>query len=343
VLSSATKLFFENIHNLPSASKPRIIGVTGTKGKGTTSTLIAEILRAAGFRTILAGNIGKPMLDALGAAAGADFVVLELSSFQLQDLRASPDIAVVLDVFPDHLDAHGSTHEYLEAKSNIGRHQRARDALFYFAENPLSRRIAAQSDARKFSVRAPDTSLKNFKMAEAVTSYLGVGAPVIQRTIAAFTGLEHRLEIVRRTARLTFVNDSAATNPAATALAVRSFPAPIVLIAGGRNKGLNYAPLGRAIRESSRVSAAVLFGENREELKRMLRRSNPDLHVSLAQDLREATRQAVKFARTLHATPEHRTTVLFSPASASFDQFESYVDRGDQFKRIVRKTSIGKE
>ena len=154
-ISSQTKLFFEELmatRRAAKSAKPLIIGVTGTKGKGTTSTLIFQMLKNAKYKTILAGNIGTPMIEALATAKRADYVVLELSSFQLQDMDVSPDIAVVVDIFPDHLDSHKDTREYYTAKANIGRFQKKSGRIFFYATNTLSTRIAAKSPARKHGI-----------------------------------------------------------------------------------------------------------------------------------------------------------------------------------------------
>jgi len=203
--SSLTKLFFEK-------SSAKIIGVTGTKGKGTTSTLLYHILKAAHLPSALAGNIGRPALEILPRLRKSSWIVLELSSFQLQDLTASPHIAVILDVFPDHQDAHRSLREYYEAKTSIARHQKKNDLVFFFEDNALSRLIAQKSKGRKIAVspkrfaafRPDDLAMKgwhNFRnavMAATVAKKLGVRSEVIRKAVMAFRGIEHRLEFVRK-------------------------------------------------------------------------------------------------------------------------------------------------
>lgn len=334
VLSSATKLFFAEMRRIQKARRglPKLVGVTGTKGKGTTATLLSHMLRLGGEKTILAGNIGNPMLDTLAKAARADYVILELSSFQLQDLTDSPEIAVVLDVFPDHLDAHRTLHEYYTAKKNIGRFQKRSDILFYFANSAGSRRIAAASPARKMAVQPRHNTLqKNYEMATAVARRLGVPKQSIERAIARFHGLEHRMEFVREVDHIRFYNDSAGTNPIATIAAIRSFHEPIILIAGGKNKGFDYRPLGKALRAST-VKTVMLFGEN----KRMIARTIKNTPVVLSRNLRETVRTAYARAQKMrNVQTEKMILILLSPASASFDQFKNYVDRGKQFKEIV--------
>ena len=399
VISSATKLFFSLI------DREKIIGVTGTKGKGTTATLLCQILRRSGRKVVLAGNIGKPMLDILprlsayslsevsaegGSASGGEgssppaptrvergkrksgpFVVLELSSFQLQDLKQSPAIAVVLDVFPDHLDEHKTLTEYYSAKATIARFQKRGDAIFYFAGNKISKAIAEKSPGRKIALRPKENNLKkNYEMAAAVAKYLGCPASTIQKTISGFRGLEHRLELVRtikpepysnvlKNIRIRFYNDSAATNPEAAAAAIKTLsnpPSSLILIAGGKDKGLNYTPLARIIGSSKNVKAVILFGENKYKIKRQIAKGKGQ--IAICKTLNSAVKIAYRTAKKL-INPDARSgsrlsdkknkkvrrdssthqliTILFSPASASFDQFRNYADRGRQFKQMIEK------
>ncbi|MEK7554705.1 MAG: UDP-N-acetylmuramoyl-L-alanine--D-glutamate ligase [Patescibacteria group bacterium] len=337
-VSSATNLFFHEIRKLPGNQRPAIIGVTGTKGKGTTSTLIYQMLRSANRRTILAGNIGKPMLEILPEAKRTDFVVLELSSFQLQDFPYAPDIAVVLDIFPDHLDQHKTLREYYGSKANIGRFQKKSDAIFFFSNNPLSKKIAAKSPARKFPVKPKTESLrKNYEMATSVAKFLNIPESTLEKIVKSFRGLEHRMEKVRTKGNITFWNDSAATNPEATAAAIRTIKSPLVLIAGGKDKNLNYRPLADAILESLHVKSVILIGENRKKIEKELKADNKKLSIVLASDLEEAVNVARRTAESLVISNKSSVAVLFSPGAASFDMFKSYADRGEQFKKIVRK------
>lgn len=335
VVSSQTKLFFNLIfeHRKKSkASKPALIGITGTKGKGTTSTLIYQMLRNAKYKAVLAGNIGKPMIESLAASKRADYVVLELSSFQLQDLSVSPDIAVVVDIFPDHLDAHKDAKEYYAAKSNIGRFQRKSDRIFYYATNPLSIRVASKSSAKRHAITPRQNNLrKNFEMASAVARTCGCSNSVIEKTVKAFTGLEHRLELVKKIRSIAFYNDSAGTNPIATCAAILSFNEASVLIAGGRDKGLSYAPLAAALKKST-VAAVVLFGENRDKIAKEIKASKRQ--VIFADTLRDALK--VSYARAKELAAERESAVIiFSPAATSFDMFRNYKERGLAYKKTV--------
>ena len=334
-ISSQTKLFFEELmatRRAAKSAKPLIIGVTGTKGKGTTSTLIFQMLKNAKYKTILAGNIGTPMIEALATAKRADYVVLELSSFQLQDMDVSPDIAVVVDIFPDHLDSHKDTREYYTAKANIGRFQKKSGRIFFYATNTLSTRIAAKSPARKHGITPKKNNLrKNFEMAAAVARTCGCSNTIIERTIKKFTGLEHRLELVKKIRSITFYNDSAGTNPVATAAAILSFKEPIVLIAGGKDKGFSYAPLGVALKKST-VQHVVLFGENREKIAHDIQTAKRT--VTMVNTLKDAITIAFARAKELAAQKES-AVIVFSPAAASFDMFANYRERGLMYKKTV--------
>ncbi len=343
-ISSPTKLFFEIL-----GRKTKIIGITGSKGKSTTSTLLYQILKRAGCNVILAGNIGTPMLEMLQKAKKVEYVILELSSFQLQDLTISPSIAVVLDIFPEHLDQHKTLGEYIAAKGNIGRFQKKTDVLFYFADNTRSRAIAKKSSARTFSIRPNKHFLdqfnldsrhtrisKNFEMAALVARFLNIPKQSIANAIKNFRGLEHRLEFVRTIHGISFIDDSAATNPEATAAAIRSYTRPLILIAGGKDKKLDYAPVAHAIKKSPQVKAIILYGENKNKIKHALRK-NKKYALGNETDLKSALQTAYQYAKTLVA--HDRTLnplILLSPASASFDQFKNYGERGTVFKKAVR-------
>lgn len=357
---SATKLFFDY------CPTKNIIGVTGTKGKGTTSTLLHEILKVAGFDVYLAGNIGKSPLEILPklmvrrAHHKKPWVILELSSFQLQDLEKSPRIAVVLDVFPDHQDAHLNLKEYYDAKTNIARHQRKNDFIFFFKANKLSHWTAGKGDGKKISVSENGFSLfgpadlkirghhnfKNAIMAATVARKLGVSPKIILKTVKSFRGLPHRLELVRSIrkfshgnshnfASIYFYNDSASTNPHTTATAIKAFPnEQKILIAGGQDKGLNYAPLAKSLKNSD-AKLVILFGENKNKIYKAIKKSG--VQIKLVKDLNTAVRLSYKVARRL-PTPYDilHTVIIFSPGAASFDMFKNYADRGEQFKKIIR-------
>ncbi len=364
--SSASQLFFDEIGKMVRRGSPRVIGITGTKGKGTTATLLYKILEACGKKALLAGNIGKPALDILPHLKKKFIVILELSSFQLQDLKISPEIAVVLDTFPDHMDAHKSLKEYFGAKINIAKWQKKSDKIFYFGDNHRSKWIAQKSRAKKFPIRIhsgrsdkfviSDRDLKmpgahNFKnavMAASVALSLGCPKEKVLKVIKNFRGNEHRLELVRtikiptkrysnilKNIGISFYNDSASTNPQTAAAAIRAFKEPSILIAGGKDKGLNYSPLAKALKNSN-TKLVILFGQNKNKIKKQVVSSK--CQVKLVKDLKSAINLAYKTAKQLQQLEHYNNiTIIFSPGSASFDMFKDYVDRGEKFKELVRK------
>ena len=325
-ITSATKLFFEH-------AKGKIIGITGTKGKGTVATMLYKILKATGKNVYLAGNIGRPMLDILLKLQKNSITILELSSFQLQDLKRSPQIAVILDISPDHLDYHKSFREYIDAKTNIARFQKKNHKVFYFPDNRYSKLIASRGRGKKIAIlpnlnlilKIPGNhNIKNASMAAAVGRAFGA-KDVINKTLSQFKGLPHRLEFLREARGIKYYNDSASTNPAATVAAVKSFKEPKILLMGGRSKGLNFKLLKQVLWRGN-VRLAILFGKNRNEI---------------AGDIKDSTRilktRNLKSAFIL--TKKHSRKgdiVLLSPASASFDEFSGYRERGKYFKKLVR-------
>jgi|GEM_PF-276743 len=396
--SSATQLFFEQIEEQSKVSGQKsiaTIGITGTKGKGTIATLLYKILKACGKNVYLAGNIGKPALDILSntqinADQNADkrrsigvnqrthprksvYVILELSSFQLQDLKYSPNIAIVLGLFPDHLDAHKNFKEYFEAKASIAKCQKKTDKIFYFADNKYANLIAQKSKGKKIPIHcqaidcpgikkifgATDSqkkliklpgfhNLKNALMAATVALSLGCPKEKILKVIKNFRGNEHRLELIRtsrinqlsqrKSASIKFYNDSASTNPQTTAAAIQAFSEPKILIAGGKDKGLNYSPLTKTLKNSN-TKLVILFGENKNKIAKAIK--NSGIPIKLVKDLKTAVNLSYKTAKKLLRSMVNgqwsKVIILFSPASASFDMFRDYAERGEKFKKLVKK------
>ncbi len=340
ILTSATKIFFEEINR--QKPKPLLIGVSGTKGKSTTSTAIYQILKQAGKKVALAGNIGIPMLDIVKTKPTPEIIILELSSFQLQDLQTSPDIAVFVDIFPDHLDSHQSLGEYFKAKSNLTAFQSANQPVFFFADNKNVAKILKHSPAERHPViPSADTPLKNLDLAAAVCRYLKISEIVIQETNKKFKGLEHRLELVRqiktKTGTIKFINDSAATNPGSTIAAIRAQEEATILLLGGKDKNLSYAELAKAINKS-KVCKIILYGENRQKINSALTQKNIAQKIVSVKNLKSAFSAALKDAPKILAINPKPTElcILFSPASASFDQFNNAKERGQYFKKLVR-------
>lgn len=345
-----------------------LLGVTGTKGKGTTASLIAEILRDGPFRQVhLGGNIGQPPIAWIDTLRSDDLVVLELSSFQLIDWERSPQVALVLNITRDHLDYHLSLDEYVQAKRNICRFQGASDWLIVDQDCPTSRTFAAGSASRQLAfsargevesgawvagerlwLRPPGGSTVEICLladlplrgrhnwsnaAAAAAAALSVGAPAeqIAAGLCRFRGLPHRLERVGDYQGVAYYDDSLATTPDAAIAAIQAFSEPLVLIAGGSSKGADFAELGETI-ASRDVRAAILIGQETERIETAIRRSG-DFSGEIVTGC-ASMRAAVAAARQ-RAHPGD--VVLLAPACASFDMFASYRDRGGQFKHWTRE------
>jgi UDP-N-acetylmuramoylalanine--D-glutamate ligase len=340
----------------------KIIGVTGTKGKGTTSTLIHDILKKQGLDVYLGGNIGLAAISFLDQLTPESWVVLELSSFQLQSLEKSPQIAVVLNVTQDHLDYHKTVEEYREAKKNIVRYQAENDFAVINADYESSREFANATKAKIYYfskekevegcfikdgevilktaeetfkiVSVKDLLLRGQHNLENVTaaclaSYLaGARQKALREAVLAFKGLEHRLELVRDLKGVKFYDDSFSTVPETAIAALKSFEEPIVLIAGGSYKGSDYTELGRVIR-SSQVKTIILIGDMAGDIDKAIGRNFSGEKILHLTRMNQMVEKAFELAHS-------GDVVLLSPACASFGLFKNYKDRGDQFKTAVR-------
>lgn len=347
--SSSTRIFF---NELAKTKKGFVIGITGTKGKGTTSTLLYRILKAAKKDAYVAGNIGTPALAVLSKMKKNSIAILELSSFQLQGLGVSPHIAVVLDVFPDHMDMHKNMKEYLGAKEEIGRHQKKGDIIFFNADNKISSLIALKSKAKKIAVSekkfkffTPEDlkisgphNFKNAVMAAEVALYLGVKPEIIIKVVQKYKGLHYRLELVKeirlKDKIIKIYNDSASTNPNTTAAAIRAFDKPMFLIMGGKDKNLDYKVVRKALRGSS-VKEVIIFGENRLKIQQAIRSAG--VKVNLTGDLMTSLDMAFNAGKRhlrLNAGLKE-AIIVFSPGATSFDMFKDYEDRGEKFNELA--------
>ena len=336
-----------------------ILAVTGSDGKTTTTTLIAELLKAAGKRVWLGGNIGHPLLAEAGQMGREDAAVLELSSFQLTELRGRAGTAVITNVRPNHLDWHTGLEEYAEAKKQIFRGQQPGDLLVLNADDPgsLACREEAPGRVRLFSRREPQPEgayfdgetvyfrgepvlersgirlpgLHNVEnwMAALCAVYDLVGKEVCQKTAAEFAGVEHRLEPVRTLDGVEYINDSIASSPSRTAAGLLALEGrSLVLIAGGYDKHIPYDELGKLI--AARVKTLVLCGTTAPKIREaVLAAPGPKPEIIEEGDFRAAVLAAARVARP-------GDTVLLSPASASFDLFKNFEERGERFKEIVR-------
>ncbi|MGB3024129.1 MAG: UDP-N-acetylmuramoyl-L-alanine--D-glutamate ligase [Candidatus Saccharimonadales bacterium] len=334
-----------------------IIGVTGTKGKGTTSSLITSILRAAGHTVHLVGNIGQPPLDVLPRITADDIVVFELSSFQLWDLERSPHVAVVLMIEPDHLDVHADFKDYIRAKSNIRRNQTANDVCFYHPSNKWSEQIAKSSvlgDRTRYNARDADGvyvegddfcvegeticklrelslpgahNVENACAAISAARVFTLDKQAIAKGLRVFEGLPHRLKFVREVDGVKYYDDSIATTPGSARAALQSFDEPKIIILGGSKKGSEYDDIVRECKQ--RDTKVVAIGETGKPIAEMCRNSGVEV-IEPAGGMSEIVSACQSIA-------DPGSVVILSPASASFDMFKNYSDRGDQFVAAVNR------
>jgi len=308
-----------------------MLGVTGTNGKTTTTQLLGAVFRAAGLPVEVAGNVGRPLTSLVGDASPDDWVVCELSSFQLEDVHTlKPRIAVLLNLEPDHLDRHGTFERYAGAKLRIFELQAAEDTAVVpraFGEVPgrAERVEFSADDVLPAEPRIPGPhNRENAAAATAAARAAGIDDGAIAEALSTFEGVPHRIELVAEVEGVRFVNDSKATNVAAALRAIASFPNDrLHVILGGRGKHESYARLAAAFRQGDR---AYLIGETSDEIAAAL--GAADVRFVLAGDLATAMRQAT-------ADASAGDVVLLSPACASFDQFRDFEARGDAFRELV--------
>lgn len=355
-----------------------IIGVTGSDGKTTTTTIIYNILREAGFKCWLGGNIGTPLIDKVEEIKNTDKVIVELSSFQLHTMTKSPDIAVITNISPNHLDVHKSMEEYIDAKKNIFRHQNCDSILVLNNENYITKGFAFESKGhvRYFSsknivkngtylkdnvvlyrgngyngakgkgyetareimnvetIRLPGIhNIENYLAATAAVAHFADNS-AINKTAFSFKGAEHRNEYIGEINGVGFYNDSIGSSPTRTIATVNSFDKKIILIAGGYDKKISYDILGKTI--SEKVKALILIGQTAPLIEAALGKEvrltgkGKNIPIIKCNTLEEAVYNA--YSQTVKGD-----IVLLSPASASFDMFRNFEERGKCFKNIVGK------
>ena len=334
-----------------------IVAVTGSDGKTTTTTLIAEMLKAEGKTVWLGGNIGTPLLPLCRQMKPDDYAVVELSSFQLMDMKRSPQRAVVTNLAPNHLDIHKDMEEYVEAKKNIFRFQNPGDLLVLNADNAITASFTGRGETHFFSrkkrtncvweeegviyrrgekvlsseeILIPGThNVENYMAAIAAVDGL-VRDETIRQVARNFGGVEHRIELVRVKDGVKFYNDSIASSPSRTIAGLRSFPRKVILIAGGYDKHIPYDVLGPEI--CAHVSKLFLCGATAGKIRSAVEQAEGTEKPEITDcgDFENAVRTAAGAART-------GDIVLMSPASASFDQFKNFMVRGECFKRIVKE------
>ena len=335
----------------------KVIGVTGSDGKTTTTTLINEILKANSYHTFLGGNIGTPLFTKLPEMKKEDIIVLELSSFQLMDMDISPDISIITNIAENHLDIHSSFEEYIDAKKNIFKYQDNKGILVTNADNEITNKFKGNGETRYFSrskqtnyfytdgtyiyynckkiLNKNDIKLRGIHNLENIATALTAVIDLIDldksiEVIKNFNGVEHRLEFVREINNVKWYNDSVSSSPTRTIAGLYSYDENIVLIAGGYDKHLDYTNIAKPILD--KVTKLILMGDTKEKIYNAVTTSvmNPNIEIYKCNTLQEVVDKAKEVA-----IPGE--IVLFSPASASFDMFKNFADRGNQFKDLVNK------
>ena len=330
------------------------IAITGSDGKTTTTTLVSEMLKAAGKTVWLGGNIGTPLLPLVRQMKAEDFAVVELSSFQLMDMRRSPHVALITNLAPNHLDIHKDMEEYVESKKNIYRFQSAGDILVVNADNDITAPLSGPGSTCAFSRAGKNVKVRlkngiiyrdgkavlnktdillpgehnveNYMAAIAVVEGL-VEDEVICRVAKTFGGVEHRIELVRIKDGVRYYNDSIASSPSRTMAGLKSFPEKVILIAGGYDKHIPYDVLGPEI--CKHVKKLFLCGATAPQIRAAVENCDGDKPEITDCGKFEA---AVKAAA---AAAEKGDVVLMSPASASFDEFKNFAVRGNFFKKLI--------
>ena len=344
----------------------KTIGVTGSDGKTTTTSLINAILQHAGYKTFLGGNIGTPLFTKLPEMEPNDIVVLELSSFQLMNMNISPDIAVITNITPNHLNIHKDYQEYIDAKKCIFKNQKENGILILNYDNDITRECSKEANGkviffssktkldsgfivdddiikecndgiRKHILNTDEVILRgnhnfqNIATALAATKTL-VDTDVAVEAIKKFRPVEHRIEFVREIDGVKWYNDSASSSPTRTISGLNAFKENIILIAGGYDKNLEYEPLAKPVVD--KVSTLILIGQTAEKIydvvKNESEKENKKININMCDTLEQTIEIAKKSAKK-------GDVVLFSPASASFDMFKNFADRGNKFKDLVNK------
>ena len=351
------------IEQLMKMAPCKIIGITGSDGKTTTTSLTYEIIKNAGYNVHLGGNIGIPLFTKLNEIKPEDIIVLELSSFQLMEMDVSPEIAAITNITPNHLNIHKDYEEYIEAKKNIFKNDskivilNADNELTNACKNEVDGKVIMFSSTQKLEngyivedsivkkcedgirrhiVNTADLKLKGIHNFQNVCTALALTETLVDtenavETIIEFSGVHHRLELVRTIDGVEWYNDSASTSPTRGISALNSFNnKEIVLIAGGADKNLDYTPIGKPIVD--KVSSLILIGQTATKIydavKKELELQNKKLDIHMCETFMQSLELAKRIAKP-------GQVVLFSPASTSFDMFKDMYDRGNQFKEIV--------
>lgn len=343
-----------------------VIGVTGSDGKTTTTSLIYEILKENNKKCYLGGNIGIPLFTNIKEMDKETYVVLELSSFQLMTMKVSPKISVITNITPNHLDIHKSYDEYIEAKANIFKYQDETGLLVVNYDNEITRNLAKKANGkviyfsskekiengiivddkiikksedglRRHILNTKNMILRGMHNFENACAAIGATSTIVDienqaKAIKDFRGVEHRLEFIRKIDGIKWYNDSIGSSPTRTIAGLNAFDEKIVLIAGGYDKHLDYTPIAKPIVDN--VSSLILIGQTADKIEKAVRdelkAQRKTMNIYRVNTLEETTKVAREVAKL-------GEIVLFSPASASFDMFKNFMERGNKFKKIVQE------
>lgn len=344
----------------------KIIGITGTEGKTTTTSIIYEIIKKSGRKCFLGGNIGKPIFTQIKDMRPEDIIVLELSSFQLMDIDISPEISIVTNIHPDHLNVHKSYEEYREAKKNIFKYQNENGVVVLNYDNEFTRDFAkevkgkviffsskeklnngyiydtsdetikrCEDGVRRHIIKKEKIKLRGIHNYENICAALAATSSIVDvdtqvKAIEDFCGVEHRLEFVREINGVKWYNDSIGTSPASTIAGLNAFDEDIILLAGGSDKGLDYKEVGEAI--AKKVKTLILTGPTSEKIETAVKEalSGGKIEIYYTDNMQESVKLANEKANK-------GDVVLLSPASASFDLYKNFEERGNKFKELVNK------
>ena len=354
------------IEMLLELAPSKIIGITGSDGKTTTTTLIYNILCEDGYKCYIGGNIGTPLFSKIDEITPEDIIVLELSSFQLMTFKSSPDISIITNISPNHLDVHKSYEEYIEAKENIFKYQKKDNIIVLNYDNEITKELAenTKSNVRFFSIRTKldngvildGNEIKIVKNGEktsvidindiillgthnienACTAIAAIQDLVklesIKKVLSTFKGVEHRMEFVRELNGVKWYNDSIGSSPTRTIAGLVSFKEKVILIAGGYDKHLDYTDMGEYIIDH--VKILILMGQTKDKIKTATIKKIKERDIDLSLPIFEVNslKEAVDVA---YNNSVEGDIVFFSPASASFDMFKNFMERGDKFKCFV--------
>jgi UDP-N-acetylmuramoylalanine--D-glutamate ligase len=332
--SSITELFIKHFGE-------QIIGVTGTKGKSTLVTLIGQMLTNAGKKAFVCGNIGVSPLDIIEQLDTNTHIVMELSSHQLHNIKYSPHIAILTNLFAEHLDYYKDAQEYFQAKYNIFLHQKPQDIFLYnlaqqeqfFSKEQVKANKAynvAENKLRfawEFNKKEGYVHHASLQLLEKLSELLGVSEVAYRQTLRSFKTLPHRLEFVDEIEGVAYFNDSIATIPEATIAALKALEGVDTVIVGGHDRGIEYETL-IAYLKSGDVKNIICFSDTGKQIYEKMQKHKACCRLFFMQNLQESVQKAAEVAKA---------TVLFSPAASSFNEYKNFMERGEAFKRFVKR------